>query len=80
MNVIKKVTDIIRGWWHVFFKNKAVEKLADLRMSICLECPLLDMKGRSCYVIGTQPCCGDCGCSLKAATRSLDYSCPKEKW
>jgi hypothetical protein len=29
---------------------------------------------------GTQPCCGDCGCSLTFKTRSLSSDCPQGKW
>jgi len=27
-------------------------------------------------VVGTQPCCGICGCSLSMKLRSMDSQCP----
>lgn len=80
MNVLRKIKHIIQGCWYKLFKNIQVEKLAARRMDICMKCPLFDSEGKNCAVPGTQPCCGDCGCSLSAATRSPDYSCPKNKW
>jgi len=29
---------------------------------------------------GTQPCCGECGCSMGFKLRSLSSSCPIDKW
>ena len=29
---------------------------------------------------GTQPCCGECGCSLALKIRSLSSGCPISKW
>jgi len=29
---------------------------------------------------GTQPCCGDCGCSLHLKQRSLASGCPLDHW
>lgn len=80
MNVIRKLKYIIQGWWYRLFKNIRVEKLASERMQICMQCPLFDLNGKACAVPGTQPCCGDCGCALSAATRSPEYSCPQNKW
>ena len=31
-------------------------------------------------VVGTQPCCAQCGCSLGFKLRSLSSSCPLDKW
>ena len=49
-------------------------------MHICNRCTYLDLKGKSCLVPGTQPCCSECGCSLEFKTRSLSSECPKGKW
>jgi hypothetical protein len=65
---------------HYISKDEHIERLAKTRMSICAECPLLDLKGTKCFVPGTQPCCGDCGCSLKLKTRSIESECPQGKW
>ena len=80
MNAITKVKVILQGWWHTIFKNEKIEELAAKRMQICMKCVLIDKTGKYCAVPGTQPCCGDCGCALSAATRSRDYSCPQNKW
>ena len=37
-------------------------------------------KGDDCLAPGTQPCCGDCGCSLAFKVRSLSSDCPKGFW
>ena len=29
---------------------------------------------------GTQPCCGECGCSLALKTRSLSSECAEGHW
>ena len=29
---------------------------------------------------GTQPCCGECGCSLDFKTRALSTECPLGEW
>jgi hypothetical protein len=46
----------------------------------CKLCPLLDKKGKSCAVPGTQPCCSDCGCSISLKIRSMSSDCPKGRW
>ena len=45
-------------------------------MKECKKCPLLDTTGTSCAVVGTQPCCSVCGCSLALKLRSLESECP----
>lgn len=77
---MKKITDIIRGWFRLIFPTDKIEKLSKERMAICNSCEFIDRKGSKCAVSGTQPCCGECGCPLKSATRSKDYTCPKNKW
>lgn len=37
---------------------------------------MLDTVGAKCMVPGSQPCCGECGCSLSLKLRSLESSCP----
>lgn len=51
-------------------------------MKICSTCNFLDTEGDTCYVPGTQPCCGICGCSLKLKLRVPEETCPNNepKW
>jgi len=71
---------ILEGLKNYVSRTTEIEKLARARMEICNECPLIDLKGTSCFAPGTQPCCGSCGCSLKLKTRSQDSNCPEGKW
>jgi hypothetical protein len=75
---------ILEGIKNNIFKREDVEQVASNRMKICSDCPLFDIKGTGCMVMGTEPCCdqtkGGCGCSLKFKTRSLSSACPKGKW
>jgi len=48
-------------------------------MDICNACPFIDHTGDKCYVAGTQPCCGKCGCKLAWKTRSLSSACGDEE-
>lgn len=81
---LKKVWDsrkeILEGIKNNIFKSEAVEKIAEERNKVCMSCDKYDTKGDHCYVKGTQPCCGDCGCELKLKLRSLSSSCPLGKW
>jgi len=91
MNSIKKTVRILKEVWskrhrilegikNYMVKTDHVEKIAEVRMSICKECPLIDLKGTKCFAPGTQPCCGSCGCSLEFKTRSVGDTCPEGKW
>jgi hypothetical protein len=71
---------ILEGIKNFINRDEHVERIAATRMSICEECPLLDLKGSKCFAPGTEPCCGSCGCSLKLKTRSLESECPEGKW
>lgn len=71
---------ILEGITNSVFKQEAVEAIAAERHSICESCPLFDATGEKCEVPGTQPCCGDCGCSLHFKVRSLSSGCPKDYW
>jgi hypothetical protein len=62
------------------FKKEHIEEIAYYRNEICIKCPFIDLKGSNCAVVGTQPCCSECGCSLKLKTRSLSSDCPKGHW
>lgn len=91
MSSIKKLIEKIKILWNnrqgilagvlnYVLKTEHVESVAKIRMDICRECPLIDLKGNKCFAPGTQPCCGSCGCSLEFKTRSLEDSCPEGKW
>lgn len=73
----KEKFKIIDGVIHAIFKNKKVEAIAEYRLSLCKTCPLIDIEGDHCEVKGTQPCCGECGCSLKLKLRSMSSRCDK---
>jgi hypothetical protein len=62
------------------FKQEHVEEIAFFRNEICRFCEYVDPVGNKCAVPGTQPCCSECGCSLKFKVRSLSSECPKGFW
>ena len=62
------------------FKQEHIEEIHDERMKICKNCNQYDSKGAECYVPGTAPCCGECGCSLALKLRSLSSECDLAKW
>ena len=71
---------ILEGIRNYLFTTDSIEQIALERYTICQACPKLDLVGTDCLVPGTQPCCSECGCSLKFKTRSLSSSCPLGKW
>ena len=71
---------ILEGIKNKIFKKEHVEAEAARRWAICKECESLDREGSKCMAPGTQPCCGECGCSLSLKTRALSSDCPLEKW
>ena len=81
MNILKTIWEnrrqIVEGITNTVIRDKTIEDIAQLRYSICYECP---SKGRKCAVKGTAPCCNECGCSLGFKTRSLSSECPLGKW
>jgi hypothetical protein len=66
---------IIQGVWNTIFRSKYVENIANERKAICEACPFIDREGSKCFMPGTQPCCGKCGCSLKFKLNSLSSDC-----
>lgn len=82
-SLIKKIWEnkflIIQGLFNKIFKRDRVEKIYKKRFKICSSCDLIDHTGTKCAVTGTQPCCGECGCSLSLKLRSLDSECPHPK-
>lgn len=83
IEVWKNRGKITEGITNKIFKKEHVEEIFNERMEICKSCPDLDEEGSKCYVPGTQPCCGCCGCSLGLKLRSLSSGCGNEddpKW
>lgn len=83
IRLYKNKGKILEGIKNNVFKKKHVEEVAKERMAICKQCPFMDTKGDECYVKGTHPCCGKCGCSLSFKLRSLSSGCGDEenpKW
>lgn len=80
IGAFKNAGQILEGIKNKVFKKDHIEAEAALRWSICKTCPSLDEKGDKCFAPGTQPCCGECGCSLGFKTRSLSAACPLGKW
>lgn len=68
---------IFEGVTNSLIRDEYVEDVSKLRMEICNDC---SSKGDECVVIGTQPCCNECGCSLAFKTRALSTECPLGKW
>jgi hypothetical protein len=68
---------ILEGIKNSVLRDEFVEKVFNERLKICNSC---DQKGDKCAVPGTQPCCGECGCSLGFKLRSLSSDCPLDKW
>ena len=80
LGALGNLDKIAEGIKNKIFKNDDVEAVAKLRWMECKLCPLLDKKGKSCAVPGTQPCCSDCGCSISLKIRSMSSDCPKGRW
>lgn len=80
IKIWKERNKILEGVKNNVFKKEHVEQVARHRNAICNECDFIDLTGTNCAVPGTQPCCSECGCSLKLKTRSLSSSCPKGYW
>ena len=68
---IKKVWNIIKGWFYKLFKKK--QNLADIRLAICNTC-----EHRTETSLGNA--CSQCGCILDAKTRVEDEHCDLDKW
>ena len=76
----KNKGQILEGIKNNLFKTEHVEEIHDERMEICKACPAFDEEGTKCYVPGTNPCCGLCGCSLSLKLRSLSSECDDNRW
>lgn len=75
-NIWENRGKILSGIKNLLLKDKYIEGIASDRQAICDAC---DHKSTSCSGLISQ-CCSVCGCSLKFKTRSLESSCPIDKW
>ena len=80
IKIWKERNKIFEGVKNNIFKKEHIEEIASSRNAVCVKCPYIDLKGDKCAVVGTQPCCSECGCSLRLKTRSLASACPKAFW
>lgn len=80
LDIFKNRKQILEGIKNNIIKKEDIEIVASNRMNKCLQCPSIDLTGKECLAPGTQPCCSECGCSLKFKTRSLSSDCPLGKW
>ncbi len=71
---------ILEGVKNNVFKKEHVEEIYNHRKKICEGCNSIDLTGDHCAIPGTQPCCGECGCSLGIKLRSLSAECDLAKW
>ena len=69
--VIKWIKSVAVGWWNVIIKNETPE--AKRRYDICMNC---DKKIK----VGKDYVCSQCGCFLKAKSRSPEEKCVLNKW
>lgn len=70
-----KILNIIEGIKNNIFKKEDIELIANERLSICFDCPHIDLTGDKCLVPLTQPCCSKCGCKLSWKSRALSEQC-----
>jgi len=83
MNLLKAINrskQIISGIYRSFFPDIKIELVAAKRLLICNKCVMFDEKGTECFVPGTQPCCGECGCKLQWKIRCMDCECGLGLW
>ena len=75
-NIWENKRKILSGVKNLLIKNKIIEEIAEAGQAICDGC---EFKSKDCSPLITE-CCSACGCSLKFKIRSLESSCPKDKW
>lgn len=80
IRIWKSKGQILEGIKNNIFKKEDVEAIARQRNTICHMCIHIDFEGKKCGMPGTQPCCAECGCSLKFKTRAMSSECPKHFW
>ena len=76
MSIWENKKQILQGISNTLLKQQVVETIAAARQGICDTCP---NKSTECAAL-ISTCCSLCGCSLKWKTRSLESSCPDNRW
>ena len=80
-----KITNIVKGWKNLVFKDPEIEKLAIKRANICDNCTYastdetFDMSEDG-DIISLKGYCKKCLCPFKAKLRSKQEICPIKKW
>lgn len=69
--MIKKIRNIILGWFRLFRKQETEE--SKRRLAICMDCP-------DKIKIGNSWVCSICGCVCKAKVLVEDEKCLNGKW
>jgi hypothetical protein len=68
---MKKLKNILHGWWLFITSDKATNKMAAERGEVCHTCP---------FRIRGIDTCSECGCFLPAKRRVKDEDCPHNFW
>lgn len=86
--MLRKVVHIITGWakkYKIIETTPAEQKLSELRLKICAECPfskvskaLQIINGEGVYVEGIY--CTKCKCPCTQKSLVIGENCPEEKW
>ena len=83
--MLVKLANIIDGWKNYTFPSQEVEQVATQRAQICADCPnaIFDtfvdvIEFRAVEMHGYV--CNQCKCPITKAVRSVNYSCPINKW
>ena len=85
-NLSVKFKNIISGFANLSFQNAHVEVVARKRAEICSQCPSAVKTGIYSIIVDNKTkqiqgmMCKDCGCNLSAKVRSVNDSCPQNKW
>ena len=80
IKIWKEKGKIMEGILNYVFKHQDVEIIANERQKECDACEYHDIKGKTCMIPGTGPCCELCGCVIKIKIRSLSSCCPDSRW
>jgi hypothetical protein len=75
-NIWQNRKAIAEGIKNSIVKDETIELIAEQRRVICNSCPELNNQCNSAI----KDCCGVCGCMIEFKTRSMQSSCPNNKW
>lgn len=67
---MSKLSEIYEGWKNLTFQNPRIEKEAEKRIKICVNCDKLNDRNF----------CTLCGCYMSAKVRSHKSHCKIKKW